>query len=89
MKPRFSGAGAEAVGAEGGGRAEGGGEAEYSGCLGDCGSVTGKAVMLAVAGGGGEGHGDGDFRAWGGMGGWGVPGLELPVEALPGGTMGV
>ncbi len=54
-------------------------------------SAVGEAAMLAaVEGGGGEeAETDGDCGStWEGIGGCGVLGLELPVEAPLGGTMG-
>lgn len=54
-------------------------------------SMTGEAATLTtVEGGRGEDVDiDGDWgTAWEEMGGWGVLGLELPVEAPLGGTMG-
>lgn len=48
------------------------------------------ATLTTVEGGGGEEADiDGDCGStWEGIGGWGVLGLELPVEAPLGGTMG-
>lgn len=82
MKPRFWGADAPDA-------------AEDWRCSGDCAdgfdSTVGEAAPLTTAEGGGaeEVDTDGDCGStWEGTGGWGVLGLELPVEAPLGGTMG-
>lgn len=63
-----------------------------SGDWADCfDSPAGKATPLApaVGGGGDDTDTDGDCGSnWEGTGSWGVLGLELPVEAPLGGTMG-
>lgn len=82
MKPRFCGADAP-------------GAVEDWRCSGDWAdgfvSTVGEAATLTVAmgGGGEEMDTDGDCGStWEGTGGWGVLGLELPVDAPLGGTMG-
>lgn len=70
-------------------------EAESCWCSGDCAGAFSSAVgevippTTAVGGGRDGEHIDGDWGStWGGMGGCGVLGLELPVEVPLGGTMG-